>query len=176
MSRLLFLLITSLGLVGCSSPDCGPGGAFEFGLTASSDQVNLVFGDLVAGANNDCPDPNAPAGVVSLTIMGTQMGNTGIITFCVPRPDQLETMALPIGSSGVKVIDLTATDANCSYTFDAGHLPTGTATSTGMCGNGTDKAGFALVFNGFIGLRRTCGATIDSVSVGLTGTVAITSS
>jgi hypothetical protein len=178
MSHLLFLSITSLGVLalGCSGPDCGPGGAFEFGLTVSSDQVSLVFGDLVAGANNDCPDPAAPAGVISLTIMGAEMGSTGIITFCVPRPDLLQTMALPIGSSGVKVIDLNATDASCSYTFDASHLPTGTATSTGMCGNGSDKAGFALVFDGFVGLKRTCGATMDTVNVGLTGTVAVTAS
>ena len=126
------------------------------------DQVNLVFGDLVAGANNDCPDPAAPAGVISLTISGTEMGATGLVTFCVPRPDQLATMALPLGRR-VKIIDLSASDAACTYAFDASKIPTGTAKGQGMCGNGSDAAGFAMIVDGFIGLQRTCGATVDTV-------------
>ncbi len=171
MWRSLFLSITSLAATSCSGPDCGPMGAFEFGLTASSDQVNLVFGDLVAGANNDCPDPAAPSGVVSLTISGTQMGQSGLVTFCVPRPDQLSN-TLPLGT-GVKVIDLNAADASCTYALDSSQLPAGTVKGEGVCDNGTNAAGFALVVNGNIGLRRTCGVTVDSVSVGLTGPVAV---
>ena len=183
MSRLLFLSSISAALAaGCGGDDCGTTGAFEFGLTASNAQVMLVFGDLSVspshggGLNNDCPDPNAPAGVISLTIAGTQMTpETGLVTFCVPRPDQLETMALPLGS-GVKVIDVNATDtpSGCTFALDSTMLPTGTAQGHDMCSNGTDKAGFGLVFDGFIGLRRTCGTVVDSISVGLTGTVAVT--
>ena len=146
-------------------------GAFEFGLTASSDQVNLVFGDLVSGANNDCPDPSAPSGVVSVTISGTQMGQAGLITLCVPRPDQLNG-TVPLGTA-VKIVDLNATDPSCTYAIDRSQLPTGTVKGEGVCDNGTNAAGFALVFDGFVGLRRTCGVNVDSVSVGLTGTVAV---
>ncbi len=177
MSPLQFLSIISVAFAGgCSSPTCGTTGAFEFGLTASNDQVSLVFGDLMASANNDCPDPAAPSGVISLTITGSQMSpETGLVTFCVPRPDQLASMALPLGT-GIHVIDATATDtpSGCTFTLDSTMVPTGTAAGHDMCGNGSDKAGFGLLFDGFIGLRRTCGATTDSISVGLTGTVAVT--
>ena len=111
MSRLLCLSIISVAASGCSGDDCGTQGAFEFGLTVSSDQVHLTYGDLVAGANNDCPDSAAPAGVVSLTIMGTQMGGTGLFTICIGRPDQLATMPLTLGSAQVHVVDLSGDDA-----------------------------------------------------------------
>ena len=170
MWRLLFLSIISSG---CSSPSCGPMGAFELGLTASAsaDNINLVFGDLAAGANNDCPDPSAPANVISLTINGAEMGGAGIVTFCIGRPDELAG-GLPLGS-GVKVVDLNATDATCSYAVDATIPPSGTVTGQGVCDNGTNSAGFALVFDGFVSLKRTCGATVDTVSVQLKGTVAV---
>jgi hypothetical protein len=140
----------------------------------SSDQVSLTYGDLTAGANNDCPAADAPTGVVSLTVTGAQMSTTagaGLITLCIPRPDQLGS-DVALGSA-VKIIDLTGTDATCSYTYDASHIPTGTVHGIGVCANGTDKAGFGLVFDGFVGLRRTCAGTTDSVSVGITGNVAI---
>ncbi|MFT3692517.1 MAG: hypothetical protein QM831_05200 [Kofleriaceae bacterium] len=74
----------------------------------------------------------------------------------------------------MKIIDLTAMDANgCSYALDSGHVPTGTVDGEGVCGNGLDKAGFGLNFNGFIGLRRTCPTSTDSLSVGITGNVSV---
>jgi hypothetical protein len=176
MSRLLCLLAISSSLLtgACSGDDCGSPGSAEYGLVVSSDQVMLAYGDLVAGANNDCPASDAPTGVVSLTVSGTQMpgsGGSGLVTFCIPRPDQLGADQ-PLGSA-VKIIDLSGMDATCSYALDHSHLPTGSAHGTGVCSNGTDKAGFGLVFDGFIGLTRTCGTTVDSVSVGLTGNVAV---
>lgn len=176
MSRLLCLLAisSSLALGACSGDDCGSPGSAEYGLVVSSDQVMLAYGDLRAGANNDCPASDAPTGVVSLTISGTQMpgsGGAGLVTFCIPRPDQLASDQ-PLGSA-VKIIDLSGMDATCSYALDHSHLPTGSAHGVGVCGNGTDKAGFGLVLDGFIGLTRTCGTTVDSVSVGLTGNVAV---
>lgn len=174
MWRLLFLSITSASLAtACGGDDCGPKGAAEFALTAASatDQISLVFGDLRSGANNDCPDPAAPSGVVSLTFSGTQMGQTGLITFCVPRPDQLDS-GLPLGS-GIKLVDLTGADASCTYTLDASQPPTGTGTGHGVCSNGTDPLGFGIVFDGNVTLQRTCGATVDSVHVALSGDVLV---
>jgi hypothetical protein len=44
----------------------------------------------------------------------------------------------------------------------------------GVCANGTDPAGYGLVFDGFVGLKRTCAGTTDSVAVGISGAVAVT--
>jgi hypothetical protein len=175
MSRLLCLLAISGFAAGCSGDDasCGSPGSAGFGLTVSSDEVNLVYGGLTSSANNDCPATDAPAGVVSLTINGTQMStiaSAGLLTLCIPRPDQLGS---EVNLVDVKFFDLTGMDANCNYTFDSGHVPTGTVQGIGVCANGTDKAGFGLVFNGFVGLRRTCATATDSVSVGITGNVAV---
>lgn len=181
MSRLHCLLtISSLALglslsVGACSDtaSCGSPGSANVGLTVSSDQVSLIYGGLLSGANNDCPDAAAPAGVVSLTVTGSQVGGTGLITLCIPRPDQLSA-AGALGTS-VKIVDLTGTDAAaCTYAYDSFRPPTGTVHGLGVCANGTDPSGYGLVFDGFIGLKRTCAGTTDSVSVGITGNVAVT--
>ena len=85
MSRSRFLSATSLVVAalaqgGCGDDSCGPGGASDVGLVAGSDMVTLTYGHLTAGANNDCPAADAPAGVVSLTISGTQTDGTGLVT------------------------------------------------------------------------------------------------
>jgi hypothetical protein len=181
MWRSLFLSSTSLVtagaalVTGCSSGnDCGPTSATAFGLTASSsaDQISLVYGNLMSGANNDCPDPAAPSGVVSLTISGTEMGGAGLITFCVPRPDLL-TGGLTLGL-WVHVVDLTGADASCTYALDTTQPPTGDVTGHGVCSNGTDPAGFGMMFdNGTVPVHRTCGATVDNVQLTLSGDVAV---
>jgi hypothetical protein len=177
MSLLPCLLVTSsLVLLAAACSDgasCGQAGS-NFGLVVSSDQVSLIYGGLASGANNDCPDASAPAGVVSLTVTGTQSDSLGgLITLCIPRPDRLATQGA-LGTA-VKVIDLTGTDkAACTYTYDTFHPPTGTVKGVGVCANGTDPAGYGLVFDGFVGLKRTCAGTTDSVAVGISGAVAVT--
>lgn len=172
MSRSLFLSIISGWLIGgCGGDDdCGPMGAPEFGLAASSDQVTLTFGDLEAGPNHDCPDPMSS--VEPLTIAGVQMGGPGVVTFCIPRPDLLATQDLALGTE-VLIIDLNGMDSMCSYTIDTTLPSTGTAHAEHECGNGTSKDGFALVVDGAVSLRRMCGATTDSTPVTLRGTVAV---
>jgi len=158
----------------CSdNASCGQSGS-NFGLTVSSDQVSLIYGGFASGANNDCPDASAPAGVVSLTVTGTQSDSLGgLITLCIPRPDQLATEGA-LGTA-VKIIDLTGTDTSaCTYTYDSFRPPTGTVKGVGVCSNGTDPAGYGLVFDGFVGLKRTCAGTTDSVSVGMRGAIAVT--
>ncbi|CAN5390464.1 hypothetical protein BH11MYX1_BH11MYX1_01720 [soil metagenome] len=177
MFRLPCLLATSsiviLGAACSDNASCGQAGS-NFGLIVSSDQVSLNFGGLASGANNDCPDASAPAGVVSLTVTGTQSdGLGGFVTLCIPRPDQLAAEGA-LGTA-VKIVDLTGTDsAGCTYTYDMFHPPTGTVKGVGVCANGEDPAGYGLVFDGFIGLKRTCAGTTDSVSVGISGAVAVT--
>src|SRR5690242_10767801 len=113
MSHSRFLSITSALLLGattacCGGNDsCGPGSAAPDGLTLTGSGVNVTYSMLTASANNDCPDPNAPAGVVSLTISGTQVGSAFPITFCVPRPDQLGSGVRQLGTD-IKVVDIGA--------------------------------------------------------------------
>jgi hypothetical protein len=172
MSRFLCLSITSVAA--CSSgPDCGPNGAAEFGITAGNDMVTLVYGDLVSGLNNDCPDPMAPSGVISVTINGVQMGGTGLVTFCVPRPDLLATGAQPLGQSGVRPIDMTGDAGGCTLSLQSAFVPSGTVKSEGLCDNGSNAAGFALIIDGALGLQRNCGGTLDQQIVTVRGTVAV---
>lgn len=176
-------LATLLALGAChDDPTCGTSGAPDSGLTASATDVTLTFGALVGGLNNDCPDPAAPVGVTSLSIAGTQTGGTGLFTICVPRPDNLAAgdLSLSIDAAGVpgsptevRIVDLTGDASNCTFKFDKTRPPTGTATAEGLCDNGANAAGFALVVDGAISLTRTCGATVDQVSVTLRGRVAV---
>lgn len=180
MSRSQSLLIISGALLGaCGGDDsCGTMGAPAVGLVASSSMVTLTYGNLTASANNDCPAAGAPAGVVSLTLMGAQTDGTGLITLCIGRPDQLDTTPLALGTA-VKLVDLAGTETNgtgvaCSYAIDNTQAPTGTATGKGVCDNGSDATGFELIVNGTLSLGRTCGTTVDTTPVTLAGMVAVT--
>jgi len=129
--------------------------------------VSLSFGQLSAGLNNDCPVSDAPAGVTSLTIHGAQTNNPGwFITLCVTRPDLLahqpQALGLDVAGSQVHLVDVTGTSTNCAFAIDRARPPTGTASTSGMCGNGGDPAGFALVIDGALALDR-----VDHVAAGL---------
>jgi hypothetical protein len=184
MSRLRFLSSTSVVFAagaaaapGCGDDSCGPGGAPDAGLIAGGGGVTLTYGGLHGGLNNDCPAPDAPAGVISLSIHGTQPGGAGLVTLCVGRPDLLAGQAQALGldaGAAVRVIDLTGDANNCTFTIDRAQPATGSATSSGLCGNGSDAAGFALVLDGALSLTRTCGQTVDSLPITLHGRVAVT--
>ncbi|HEY1557827.1 MAG TPA: hypothetical protein VGF94_23505 [Kofleriaceae bacterium] len=191
MSRSRFLSITSGGalaaFVACSGssspkPDaaCGPGGAPVDGLVASSNSpsVTLTYGNLTGGANNDCPDAAAPAGVVSYTITGSQTdnGGGGLVTLCIPRPDLLpHGLTLGYGSdAGVQLIDFDGSvqATGCTYSLST-VAPTGTVSSSGECNNGTNAAGFALSFSGSMTLTETCITGTGAVVLSLGGQVAV---
>lgn len=176
MQRLLFLSsISGLLAAGCGDDECGPGGAPQNGLVASSAEVTLTYGNFTSGANNDCPEVDMSTGIISLTITGTQTGTaaTNYATFCIPRPDKLAD-GVPIGS-GLRIVDLNGEADGCTYSFVGGSVPTGTARATGLCDNGKDPAGYALVVDGNIVLRRTCPTATDMIAVTLSGTVAVQS-
>jgi hypothetical protein len=181
MSRLRFLSSTSVALLagaataaGCGDDSCGPGGAPEVGLVASGDAVTFTYGQLHGGLNGDCPAAGAPAGVTSLTITGTA---GGLVTLCVERPDLLARQAQALGpnvaGSAVHIVDLGGDANSCRFAIDPSQPVAGTASATGLCGNGADPAGFALVVDGSATLRRTCGSTIDAVPVTLHGRIAV---
>lgn len=179
MSLSRFLLATSVLASGCGGDDsCGPDGAPAVGLVASGGGATLTFGGLHAGANGDCPVAGAPTGS-SLTIAGTQSDGTGLVTLCVPRPDLLADQAQGVtvdraNPQGVVVLeDVTGGASNCTYAIDRTAAATGTLSATGLCGGGVDPAGFAAVVDASLTLKRTCGATVDSVVVTLRGRVAV---
>lgn len=176
MWRLLFLSSISGGFLatGCGDDECGPGSAPAVGLIASSADVTLTYGNLSSGANNDCPDPDLPIGeIVSVTIEGTQQDGASIITFCLPRPDKLQTQDLPLGT-GLRIIDFNGEKDDCTYAFEGSRPVTGTVHSIGLCDNAKNPAGWALGIDGNISLRRTCPTTTDTIAVSLRGTVAVT--
>jgi hypothetical protein len=174
MSRSLFLLAISLA-VGCSddaSTTCGPGGAATDGLTAGNgSDVALTYENLSAGQNHDCPDTSAP-NVESITILGSQKNGTGLINFCIPRPDKLQTGNVQLGAD-VHVTDVTGDANSCMFSLNSTTVPLGSVGSIGMCDNGGNKKGFALVFDGNLVLSRNCGGTIENVPVQLVGTIAV---
>jgi hypothetical protein len=168
----------ALALAGCSDdPTCGAGNAPDTGLVASGSGVTLTYGNLRSTVGNDCPSPGAPAGVISLTIESSQTDGTGLFTLCVGRPDLLADDAQSLGCDlpgiAARIIDFTGTAGGCSFVFDDEAPVTGDATSTGLCGNGDDPAGFALTVGGSATVIRTCGTTVDSVVVNLSGRVAV---
>jgi hypothetical protein len=179
MQRLLFLSITSLAtlatLGACGDDTCGPGDAPDVGILASSADVTLAFGSLTSGQNNDCPDPDAPGGIVSVTIQGSQQDGPGLLTLCVGRPDLLADGSIPLGTAGARIIDLNGSDAaGCMYAFDSSRPVTGEVTSKGLCDNGASDAGYALTVDGNVSLKRTCVTTIDTIAVSFQGTAAVT--
>jgi hypothetical protein len=173
MWRSLFLLVTSVVAAACSdNPSCGPGSAAEVFTVSNGSDVMLTYGSLLSSANNDCRDPSAPSGVVSLTINATQTTGTSIVTFCIPRPDTLAKTPGQLGTD-VKVVDFNGTANSCTLTLDSLAPPSGTVTADGMCKDGTDKAGYALAFNAHLVLNRACATSNDMVPVTLSGTVAV---
>jgi hypothetical protein len=171
MLRSLFLSSTSL-LVACGDDVCGPGDAPAFGLVAGNDDVALVFGNITSGLNNDCPDPMAPAGIVSMTLQGMQQGGPGLLTLCIGRPDLIAKQELTFGTA-VRIIDLNGEVEGCTYSIDSLRPVLGSASASGLCDNGADAAGYALTVDGALSLRRMCPTTSDTIAVSFDGTAAI---
>lgn len=164
-----------LAAAGCGgSPACGPGDAPASGLVATGAGITLTYGGLSGGQNHDCPDHSAPS-VQSLTITGMQTDGPGYFTICVPRPDKLGS-GLPIGAvggPGAQLITVSGTTAGCMFDIALSSAPTGTISGKGVCDNGASKDGWAMTLNGTASLTRTCGMTMDTVAVTLSGTVAV---
>jgi len=168
----------AIGSTGCGDDACGTGGAPSSGLVAAATMFQLEYGDLSGLLGNDCPDPAAPAGVISLSIEGRQAGDpAGLITLCVPRPDLLMEGERALGTTtaggDVRIIDLRGSANNCSFVLDSSQPPTGVARATGVCDNGDSPDGFALVVDGAVWMRRTCVTSTDSVQLTLRGRVAV---
>ncbi|HEX8112879.1 MAG TPA: hypothetical protein VF516_34345 [Kofleriaceae bacterium] len=179
-TSLASILALGLGLgAGCGGGDsCGPAGASDTGVIASGGGLTLTYGQFTGMQNNDCPASGAPKGLVSLTITGmqTDAGGAGFANLCVGRPDLLASQPLGLGfdaAAAVHVVDLTATTGGCTVKIDRSQPPSGTASASGLCDNGGNAAGFALVLDATLTLTRTCGSTVDAVPITLRGRVAV---
>ena len=177
MLRSLFLSTTSLlilvGAPGCSDDACGPPkGTQDAGLLASSADVVLSYGNITSGPNNDCPVMDAPTGVISLTLQGTQVDGPGLLTLCIPRPDLLQNGTRQLGTD-VRIIDLSGDKDGCTYTFEQLRPATGDVSTEGMCDNGKDLAGYAITIDGNLSLKRMCATVNDTIAVSFAGTVAV---
>jgi len=181
VKSLLLVIALAVLATGCPGDDsCGPGDAPGDGLIVTGNGVDLRYHAMSATPNNDCPDPAAPMGVVSLTITGSQVNGSDAFNICVPRPDQLES-DLPLVANTpthapmtIEIVDINAAAGGCTFAFDDTMMaPTGTAHAEGICLDGTDPAGFAVLISGQVNLERTCGASVDSVRVDLAGTFSV---
>jgi hypothetical protein len=111
-----------------------------------------------------------------MSIEGTQLDGQGRITLCIGRPDLLETRELSLGfdaAASVRVVDLVGSDISCTFTADRTMPLAGMAHASGLCENGADPAGFALMVDATLSLTRTCGTTKDTTGVILHGRVAV---
>src|SRR5258708_2723538 len=70
------LAVVATIAAGCSDDACGPAGAPDVGIVAATDMVTLTYGHFTGGLNNDCHADVPPAGIIGLTIAGTQSDGT----------------------------------------------------------------------------------------------------
>src|SRR5687768_7372423 len=176
MRRLLFL--SSISLVacgsggGCNGDECGPADAPDQPIiVGNGSDIMLQYGNFTSGVNNDCTD--TASGVISITIHATQISGPGLLTFCVQRPDKFSGGVRIGDPAGLRIIDLNGDANGCSFTFEGTVPVTGMATARGICDNGKDPAGYALIVDGALSMRRNCPTVTDTVALTLTGTVAV---
>jgi hypothetical protein len=138
----------------------------------------ITYGDFTSSPNNDCPAPDAPT---SLTLSGLQASPDGVasITLCLRHPDQLDgqTVALDDGDQ-ILIADLAADLGDCRVRYDGSQPSTAAIRFEGVCGDGTDPAGYAVALSGSFGGTRSCegdgGTTEEPVTVTLDGRAAVT--
>lgn len=181
-SLLLCLSSTSLLLGGCSDDaqeTCGPGDAPTDGLTATVDPTSFAYGGLSSLPANDCPDPDDPNAPTSITIEGSEVGGGGLFTVCIVRPDLMNrelSLGTGLVAGDLELVDITGEADGCNYALllSPTDLPTGTASVSGGCANGTNAEGFALTLDAMVPMERTCtGMPAERVVARLAGTVAV---
>jgi hypothetical protein len=192
MLRSLFLSATSvLALAACGDDDatevCGPSDDAGDAITVSAESQVFRFASFTVAANNDCPAPAPPAGLISVTIFSQQIepAGTGLITLCLPRPDLVEGVGVEVpldpdnhpaeADDRAHTIDVDADLGNgCRWVLDAATPPDGTATFTGVCGDAEDARGFELALAGTVALIERCTGMPDrAVTATLAGSVVV---
>ncbi|HKA86417.1 MAG TPA: hypothetical protein VKE22_02090 [Haliangiales bacterium] len=146
-----------------ASPDAGLAGLF-----VSIGANSTAYKGLKWGANNDCPA--AGSSVVSVTIIGEQVGSGGQfgIALCLPRPDLIRAAAIDLADATmVKLESLTGELAGCMFTKDG--TPTGTITFSGFCAQA--GATYVVALAGQVPATSRCspGGPTNSVTLVLSG-------
>lgn len=158
-------------LCGCADDgDCGPGDAPTDGMTLTVGSDVVQFDRWTSSPNNDCPEAGHPT---SLTVDGIQAGGSFHVTFCLPRPDELGGSVDLSDDSLIQVITVSAEINGCTVSKDAQATPSGSATFTGYCGDGSSSAGYALELAGSVSGTQTCNMTDTPVTIELGGRFAV---
>jgi hypothetical protein len=181
LSLIALVVVAAAAACGSSPTDTctGPGDAGVNGVTVSVGPGGAMasYGSFIWGENNDCPATGSQ--VISVTIRGPQIGAPGGIGLCLPRPDLVGSDPIPLADrTRVQLVTVSATvlgpvvGGTCTTELAASPPPTGTVRFAGFCTRA--GAAFAMTFSGEVAGRRTCGATVDDVTMSLGGTVAVT--
>jgi hypothetical protein len=173
-------------LVGCSSDDdgitetCGPSGAPTIGMTMQVGTEIVTYGGFAASENNDCTIPSS--GVISVSVHGMQNGGDQPFTLCLPRPDLLGPMEVPLVPSRVPPMETdramlidtgAALSDGCIISKDITQLPTATVRFLGYCDGGAHPDGYAVEVSGNVPLIKNCNAVETQVTGILGGRVAV---
>ena len=175
----MFALVVAFAA--CSDDkQCGPGAApLELAMKVGTSTV--TYGNFVSSANNDCNPPGS-SGPISLTVDGTQTDpptpSDFFITFCLPRPSELESAPTAItDTSLIQIININANIDNCTLSVDRNQAMTGTADFDGLCDGGTHPDGYAMALATTVGGTRTCDMavppTMEPVMMEIIGSVAV---
>jgi hypothetical protein len=178
MRLIILTALLAATLPACGEP-CGPGDAPASGVTGSAEGETVAYGQFTTSPNNDCSVAGHPT---SLTLDGIQTDPAASpplhLTFCLPRPDQIDGEVALDDLERIEVIDLFAEMGDCFLALDRTVAPTGTITFDGYCADGTDPAGYAIRFDGTVGGTLSCpdgdGGADRSVTVTLGGEAAVT--
>ncbi len=120
------------GFGACTGPDNAPTEA----TLVTDGTSTIAYQGFEWGENNDCPAAGAPAGVISVTLTGTQVGNpSGGLGFCLPRPDLIGTGAIFLADvNSIQIVGAGGTADGCTYSLvSADANPSGTITFGGFC-------------------------------------------
>lgn len=168
---------------GChDDPTCGVGDG-DTVITATGGGLDLSWVDLTSSANNDCPDPAAPSGIISLTLTGMtgdEFPGGGFLTFCIPRIDTLgssghDSVGDTLSTADLRIVDVNFTLGNgCTISRSPGTAVSGTASASGVCANGEDPAGYALTLAALFTVDQDCAGTLTQLDMEIRGTYAVT--
>jgi hypothetical protein len=147
-------------------PDAGLAGIL---VTVGADST--PYRGFKWGANNDCPA--AGSSVVSVTIIGEQVGGAGAfgMAFCLPRPDLIDAQAVSLADdTKLRFESLTGAIGACTFAKDG--TPSGTATFGGFC---TELgATYVVMLDGEVAGTSTCGTgPTTPVTLVLSGTAVV---
>ena len=162
--------IAALVACGGDGKTCGPGDAPADGVVAMVGSATATYGNFTFGLNGDC-------GSESVSTFATQTDATGVLRFdlCVEHPDQL-AQGLALGpdeqNAGVPVhvVDFEGLRGRLHVRHRSQPRRPARRRQGRYCGG---AHGFALSVTGSIPVTRTCGSTVDQITMTIAGSAAV---